>query len=330
MVYGYFTILLRFGWTNMEILGKYGKEDLAILYVAKIDGKIIEFVESIQPPVSRDEKWVLIISTLYGCPMQCLMCDAGEYMHGKVSKDAMLAQIEHMVLPRFPDRRIPTPKLKIQFARMGEPALNPDVLTFLRELPTKFDVPGLIPCISTVAPNGTDSFFDELFDIKNSLYPNGHFQLQFSIHSSDVEERKKWIPKPIWNFEKIAEFGEKWKKPGDRKVTLNFAVSDQSIIDPQVIRKYFDPSLFFIKLTPVNPTFNAVRNNLKSGIIPSNTDNLPLAHDFRALDFETLVSIGAWEENQIGSNCGQFATKYLNGEVQLKENYTCQEYSLPI
>ncbi|UYP48683.1 hypothetical protein NEF87_004968 [Candidatus Lokiarchaeum ossiferum] len=312
----------------MEILGKYGKDDLAILYVAKINGKVVEFVESIQPPLSREEKWVLIISTLYGCPMQCLMCDAGEYYQGKVSKDAMLAQIEHMVLPRFPDRSIPIPKLKIQFARMGEPSLNSDVLKFLKELPVTYDVPGLIPCISTVAPKGTEAFFEELFEIKNSLYANGFFQLQFSIHSTDVEERRKWIPKSIWNFEQIAQFGKKWLLPGDRKITLNFAVGETSIIDPQVIRKYFDPSQFFIKLTPVNPTYNAVRNNLKSGIKESNSHDFQLAKDFRDLGYETLVSIGEWEENQIGSNCGQFATQFLDGEVKLKETYTCQEYRL--
>ena len=50
----------------MEILGKYGKEEVAILYIARYDGKIIEFVESVQPPVTREQKWVLILSTLYG------------------------------------------------------------------------------------------------------------------------------------------------------------------------------------------------------------------------------------------------------------------------
>ncbi|MHA1345807.1 MAG: hypothetical protein ACTSO3_05390 [Candidatus Heimdallarchaeaceae archaeon] len=48
----------------MELLGKYGKEDLAILYIAKQNGKIVEFVESLQPPIPREKKWVLVISTM--------------------------------------------------------------------------------------------------------------------------------------------------------------------------------------------------------------------------------------------------------------------------
>ncbi|MCK5047089.1 MAG: radical SAM protein, partial [Candidatus Heimdallarchaeota archaeon] len=69
----------------MEIVAKYGRDDLAILYIAQEDGKFLEFVESLQPPVPRDKKWVLILSTMYGCPVKCSMCDAGTYYHGKIS-----------------------------------------------------------------------------------------------------------------------------------------------------------------------------------------------------------------------------------------------------
>ncbi|MFX0094854.1 MAG: hypothetical protein ACFFBD_24170, partial [Candidatus Hodarchaeota archaeon] len=122
----------------MKLLGKYGKDELAILYVAEINGKIVEFVESVQPPVPREKKWVLIISMLYGCPMKCLMCDAGDYYYGKVSKEGMLDQIDYMIRARFPEGRVSIEKFKIQFARMGEPTLNEHVLEVLKELPEKY------------------------------------------------------------------------------------------------------------------------------------------------------------------------------------------------
>ncbi|MCE7747285.1 MAG: radical SAM protein, partial [Candidatus Heimdallarchaeota archaeon] len=133
----------------MELLGKYGKEDLAILYIAKHDGKIVEFVESLQPPIPREKKWVLIISTMYGCPVGCLMCDAGEYYHGNVSAEGMLKEIDFMIKNRFPDGKIPINKFKIQFARMGEPTLNEEVLEVIKVLPKKYEAAGLMPCIST-------------------------------------------------------------------------------------------------------------------------------------------------------------------------------------
>jgi 23S rRNA (adenine2503-C2)-methyltransferase len=312
---------------NLEILGKYGKEDLAILYTARFSENILEFVESLQPPISREEKWVLIISTLYGCPIGCLLCDAGEYYAGRVPFEGMIAQIDYMISQRFPNRIIPIPKLKIQFARMGEPSLNEDVLHVLRELPKIYNAPGLLPCISTVAPNNTSEFFESLLKIKDQYYPNGKFQLQFSIHTTDVKQRHKIIPGKIWSFKEISEYGMKWYKKGDRKITLNFAVSQNNIVDPFVIKKWFDTERYLIKLTPVNPTNSALQNNIRSEITEQNSTNFRLAGEFRALGYSTLISVGEWEENQIGSNCGQFATKYINGSVKIKENYLCEDYN---
>ena len=312
----------------MKILGKYGKEEVAILYIARHDGKIIEFVESVQPPVSREQKWVLILSTLYGCPLGCLMCDAGEYYFGKVSKEGMLAQIDHMISPRFPDKKIPMPKFKIQFARMGEPTLNEHVLELLRELPKIYDAPGLMPCMSTVAPNSSKKFLNELISIKNDLYPPGQFQLQFSIHSTDPDFRHKWIPGKIWSFQEIAEFGDKWYRPVDRKITLNFAVASDSIIDPKIIAEFFDPSKYFIKLTPLNPTSNVLKHKLNSGITEENVKDFVLKREFEELGYQTIISIGNWEENEIGSNCGQFATHFIEGDVKIKKDYTCENYNL--
>ncbi len=312
----------------MELLGKYGKEDLAILYVAKNGDKVLEFVESLQPPIPREKKWVLIISTMYGCPIGCLMCDAGEYFHGKVSKEEMLEEIDYMVKSRYPDGKILVEKFKVQFARMGEPALNENVLEVLEELPKKYEAPGLMPCISTVAPKNSEEFFNKLITIKDHLYSKGKFQLQFSIHSTNEEERNKWISSKIWNLSEIASYGEKWFKEGDRKITLNFAVAEDSLIDPEIVIKHFNPDKYWIKLTPINPTNKAVKNEIKSGITEENSEFFPLVQEFKKRGFEAEISFGEYEENEIGTNCGQFATKYNNGEVEIKETYTTTKYAL--
>ena len=312
----------------MELLGKYGKEDLAILYIAKQEDKIVEFVESLQPPIPREEKWVLIISTMYGCPVGCLMCDAGEYYHGKVSTEGMFEEIDYMIRKRFPNGEVPIPKFKIQFARMGEPTLNDNVLDVLKLLPEKYSAPGLMPCISTIAPKKGENFLEKLIEIKDQLYTKGNFQLQFSIHSTDQNEREKWMTNNIWNLGDIAKFGEKWHKKGDRKITLNFAVAEDSMIDPEIVAHIFDPDKYWIKLTPINPTIKAKTNKLQSGITEENTEIFPLVKEFRKLGFSTAISIGEWEENDIGTNCGQFATQYNDGKVSIRESYTTTEYTL--
>ena len=97
----------------MKILAKAGDENIAMVYIAQLDNeRFIEFVESVQPPLPREDKWVLIISTLYGCPVGCRFCDAGNFYQGKLSTGELLSQIDYMVARRFPDKNIPVKKFK--------------------------------------------------------------------------------------------------------------------------------------------------------------------------------------------------------------------------
>ncbi len=243
------------------------------------------------------------------------MCDAGSFYHGKLTAKEILDQIDYVVNEKFPDKIIPCEKFKIQFARLGDPALNMDVLKVLKELPKRYNAKGLMPCISTIAPVNCEDFFKELLTIKNSLYNKGNFQLQFSIHSTNEELRDKIIPVKKWNFNKIAEYGNKFFKKGDRKITLNFAtIKEKDIstaIDPKIIIDNFDPKKFILKFTPVNPTENVKKRNLKTLIDPNNPKDKELQKLFETFNkngFETILSIGDLEENIIGSNCGQIIT----------------------
>jgi 23S rRNA (adenine2503-C2)-methyltransferase len=316
----------------MKILDVYGKEDLAKVYVASMrndDKYMVEFVESTQPPIPRDEKWVLIVSSLFGCPVNCKMCDAGGKFSGKLKTDEILEQIDYLVKRRYPDKRIPVPKFKIQFARMGEPSMNPNVLEALSKLPEIYDAPGLLPSLSTVAPKSSKDFFERLIHIKDKYYSNGRFQLQFSIHSTDSHKRNELIPIKKWSFEEIAEYGARFHKNGDKKVTLNFATAKGYEVDPVVVRQYFDPDLFLIKLTPLNPTVRVEESNLESAIDPYNSDSAEhIVKDFKIQGFEVILSIGEVEENKIGSNCGQFVTQYRATQTSMKEGYETDKYQM--
>ena len=308
----------------MKVLASAGRDDIAMVYVAELEeGKFIEFVEAVQPPKPRDEKWVLMISTLYGCPVGCAMCDAGGYFHGKVTKEDLFAQIDHMVLRHFPDRVIPCQQFKIQFARMGEPAFNPAVLDVLEELPSRYNVPGFMPSISTIAPNSTDAFFERLLEIKNRLYRGGNFQFQYSVHTTDEVQRDEMIPVKKWNFAKMADYGERFFTPGDRKITLNFALAEGQPVDPQALLRHFDPEKFLIKITPLNPTYQAAEHGLTSYIDPNNENqDYPVVNSLRKAGYQVIMAIGEVEENYIGSNCGQYVRKHLEAIDREIEGYT--------
>lgn len=311
----------------MKIVKSIGKEDLAVVHIGKMSGgKVVEFVESIQPPIPREKKWVLIVSTSSGCPVKCLMCDAGGNYQGKLSKEEIFEQIDFMVDRRFPQRIVPIPKFKIQFARMGEPSFNVSVLNVLNELPMRYDAPGLLPCISTVAPSGTDDFFERLLKIKKEKYSDGHFQLQFSIHTTDEKWRRKLIPIKKWSFDKIAEYGDKFFDEGDRKITLNFALGKGIPLEPKILFDHFSPDRFFIKITPINPTYKAIGNELKSYIDPHFQGDYDVVNELKTLGYDVLISIGELEENQIGSNCGQYGTAYLKAKKSIENKHASYDY----
>lgn len=310
----------------MKVFAVTSNPDLATVYMADMgQERMIEFVEACQPPYGREEHWILMVSTLFGCPVQCQMCDAGGRYRGKPTAEEILSQIDYMVDEWFPGRRIPSRKFKIQFARMGEPAFNLAVLDALEALPSRYDAPGLMPSISTIAPHSTDEFFERLMDVKNRLYANGRFQFQFSIHTTDVALRDRMIPVRKWSFAEMAAYGDRYYRAGDRKITLNFALAEGNPADPNVLLRYFDPARYLIKITPINPTSHAIQNGLASHVDPYRPETAEvLAQSMTEAGYQVIVSIGDVEENNVGSNCGQYVLNYLESKQTVQDGYTYQ------
>ena len=310
----------------MKVIASTGKEEVAIVYIVEFeDGKMLECVEAVSPPLPRENKWVILVSTMFGCPIGCMMCDAGGYYHGKTSAEMIYDQLDFLIYKRFPNGCVPARQFKIQFARMGEPALNPNVLTVLEGLPDRYDAPGLMPSISTIAPAGAQKFFDRLIEIKREKYAGGNFQFQFSLHTTDLGLRDKIIPAKKWSFREMAAFGERFFSEGDRKITLNFALAQDLTIDPDVLLEYFTPEKYLIKITPLNPTYRASANSLASYIDPyRSTDRYAVVDALREAGYDVIISIGEVEENYIGSNCGQYLQRHLNASDRLSAGYTYQ------
>jgi len=315
----------------MKIIEVHGKEEIALVYLAETgEQKYIEFAESVQPPLPLHEKWVLLISTLYGCPVKCLMCDAGYRYAGKLTHTDILGQIDFLIRRRFPDGVVPVKKFKIQFARMGEPAFNAHVLRVLEELPGRYHARGLIPALSTIAPRGCETFFQELLKIKKRVYRERPFQLQFSLHTTDRELRNRLMPVEKWDFEEIATFGRNFHERGGRKITLNFAAAKGFPIDAHSLLHYFDPEVFLLKLTPLNPTYRVMENNLVSSVDPwRHENNDELVDPLESAGYTVLLSIGEPEENYIGSNCGQYVAKHLSADEKLENGYTYVKMTTP-
>ena len=74
-----------------------------------------------------EEKWVVTLSTQYGCNSACKFCDVPKVGRGvNATYNDMKEQIE-AALSLHPEVT-GTKRLNIHYARMGEPSWNPDVI----------------------------------------------------------------------------------------------------------------------------------------------------------------------------------------------------------
>lgn len=290
----------------MRVVYERGIEGFARVYVSRFrddDRYVVEFAESLTFSDDIRKKFVVILSTHFGCCVGCRFCDSALFYYGPLSKDEIISQLEYILMKRFGGTSVECEKFKVQFARMGEPALNDEVLDAIVEIKDRFNIRGYMPCVSTVAPANRDEFFDRLAEI-NRRYFRGWFQLQFSVHSTDESFRDYLIPIKKWRLTDIAEYGEIFYC-GGRKITLNFALSPSPRVDSEVIARLFDPEVFAIKITPINPTNNSARNSLVSEYTEEEVEKLYFVRKLRELGYEVHVAIGPREENLVGSNCGQ-------------------------
>lgn len=297
----------------MKVILKRGDPDLAQVFVARFRGDdrfMAEFVDARDPDLPADKKWVIIISTQFGCPVSCLMCDSGGNYAGDLTADEMFAQIDYAISQHGDRRLASVEKFKVQFARMGEPALNPNVLAVLDELPKRYDAPGLMPCIATTAPASASAWFERLLSIRRTTYAGKPFQLQLSINSTDERARDRLMPFPKMGFDELNEFARDFTKGGPRKVSLNFALMKDVPVDAAVISDHFDPARVCVKITPLNPTIRAGETGLATALPHDAPDmTADLCKRLNDSGFDTILSIGDARENEIGSNCGMMVRR---------------------
>lgn len=231
--------------------------------------KIIEGVPNTYcMPLS--EKWVITVSTQYGCPMKCTFCDVPKVKwRGNASFNDLKQQF-YNAISLFPTVKY-TERLNLHYARMGDPIFNDAVFEFSKWIiknkmqikhDTGLSIEVLHPVLTTSLPRNFKKLglrIDEWVYIKNELY-NGQAGLQFSINSTDEDQRTQMFGDQQLHLEDFAKIVEKLPPPVSRKYCLNFAYSTDFIIDAKKISRLFDPEKFMCKITPIHNN-NACRSN---------------------------------------------------------------------
>lgn len=268
----------------------------------------IEHVEH-QNMLPLSEKWVITISTQYGCSMNCRFCDVPKVGKGvNATYDDLKNQIVTGI-SLHPEVKS-TKRLNVHYARMGEPTWNRNVLEFTRnmgkELYPYIGRSLIHPVVSTMLPKankGLIEYLTEWMEIKNYDF-RGDAGLQFSINSTSDKEREDMFSGNTLTLAEVSEIGKCLDMPKGRKITLNFAVADYEV-NAEKLRDLFDPMKFIVKLTPMHKTHTAIENGIETN--GDYTTMYPYRHieeELKKVGFDVLVFIASEYEDLGRITCG--------------------------
>lgn len=296
-------------------VGDYGKENNIKADFLGLH-KEINGVQNTE--VDLTEKWVATISTQKGCPMKCKFCDCPKYgFHGNASVEDMCYEVETILQG---EEVTHTDRFNVHFARMGEPTFNRNVLEFaeyhLKELVGRYiDAKTIHPVVSTMLPKDNktlEQFIMKWCEIKNVVY-NGEAGLQFSINSTDDEQRNNQFSGMSMNLNQISALAAKLPMPVGRKYTLNFAVTADTILDAKRLSELFDKDKFIVKITPIHETNSAVTNGFD---VTTSYSDYDVYREFEqpllAEGWDVIVFVPSKEEDSDRITCGNALIAYKN------------------
>lgn len=267
-----------------------------------------------------EDKWVITISTQYGCGMKCTFCDVPKVGNGRNASYADLCGQIMTGLELHPG--VVTNRLNVHFARMGEPSWNPEVLECAYWLKREIDpIHKVHPVVSTIMPWRNPwlrTFIADWLIIKNKVY-GGNAGLQLSINSTDEGERDVMFNYNAMSLRNIsAMMTDLTDHLMGRKITLNFAVADYEI-DPDVLLTFFDPKHYVIKLTPMHKTVAAEENGIET---PGPfTSYYPFEHHEKALreaGYDVIVFLASEYEDLGRITCGNAILAGTMPEIEHK------------
>jgi len=204
---------------------------------------------------NRLERWLIGLSCMSGCPIGCKFCATGQLKkHRNLTSEEMIDQFEFIMSENKEYDFNSAKEHKINYTRMGEPFLNINAIKeTINYIDSKYQ--NTHHYISTIGIKGSDFSWIE-----------GNITLQISVHALN-DEKRDWLI-PIRNKMTLKELGQIRTK-SNLKTTINLTLVDESDFDINILKEYFSPEFFFVKLSPLNESLISKKNNL-SGIITGN------------------------------------------------------------
>ncbi len=202
---------------------------------------------------SRDDRWMIGVSVMSGCPVGCKFCATGKLKRCRnLTWEEIVAQVDFVRRKNAEQCKYVSKEFKINYTRMGEPFLNIDeVKKAIRVI--DYMIPSTHHYISTMGIEGADY-----------SWISSNVTLQLSVHSFD-EEYRDWLI-PFKKKVKIEELG-KIRTNSALKTTVNLTMARPEDWDVNEMKRIFDKDAFFVKVSPINENDVSIANDMGAGII---------------------------------------------------------------
>lgn len=243
-----------------------------------------------------EDRTVICCSTQSGCKVGCRFCGAGDYFVRSLTADEIICQPNYL-LEQTGLNPGNIKRLQIMFMSMGEPMHNYEELEkALKYLYNKYPNARLL--ISTSAPK-VWKHFSRLNFLSAQIPTIG---LQFSVHESTDEARKKLIPTETMSLEEMSITGEQWNLACGRKPFFNYCVHENNNKQEDVdnLYRYFDPNVW-------ESTISVICERDET-IAQANERQRELASDFMSIMIDKGYSTRMFDpagQDDIGGGCGQ-------------------------
>lgn len=189
-------------------------------------------------------------------------------------------------------------KFQLMFMSMGEPFLNYGNLEkAIEELAKIYPTAQLL--VSTSAPASIKTRFQDFINLSKKY---GKVGIQFSVHESTDEARKKLIPTNTSTLKEIAELGESWAIETGRKPFYNYYVhvGNNSGEDAARLTELFKPCVWETTLSVICEKDESVKNSIER--------QLEIINQFSSEMVRKEASIRVFNlagQDDIGGGCGQ-------------------------
>lgn len=243
------------------------------------------------------KRTVICCSVQSGCPVGCSFCGTGRFFVRNLNALEIVQQVDE-VMKTVDCKPNEIEKFQIMFMSMGEPFLNYDKLhNAIHILHETYPNAQLL--VSTSAPGITYKHIADFISLSKDIPLVG---LQFSVHESTDESRRKLIPTNTCTLRQIASIGEMWSAFVGRKPFFNYCVHEGNDTkkDAERLKRIFNPDVWEVTLSVICEKDESVKASIDR--------QLELIKNFNELmqneGFHTRVFNPSGQDD-IGGGCGQ-------------------------